>query len=55
LGEIAQCHTPIRFLDLDPPALTDPPALGADTERVLTELADLSEEDLNRLRAAEAI
>jgi len=55
LGEIAQCHTPIRFLDLDPPPLTDPPALGADTERVLTELADLSEEDLNRLRAAEAI
>jgi crotonobetainyl-CoA:carnitine CoA-transferase CaiB-like acyl-CoA transferase len=55
LGEIAQCQTPIRFLDIDPPPLADVPALGADTDRVLAEFAGLSRQDLERLRSADVI
>lgn len=55
LGDIAQCHTPIRFRDIEPPALEDVHDLGADTERVLGELAGLSAADIARLRDAEAI
>ena len=54
-GEIAQCHTPIRFLDIDPPPLTDPPALSSATERVLKELAGLDADEIRHLREAEAI
>ncbi len=55
LGEIAQLHTPLRFRDIDPPALTDVPALGRDTARVLAELAGVDESELERLRIAEAV
>ncbi len=55
LGEIAQCHTPIRFRDMDPPPIEDVRWLGEDTERVLGELAGLSAEEIGRLRDAEAI
>jgi len=55
LGEIPQAHTPLRFREFAPPALTDVPELGADTDRVLRELLGLSEAELGKLRAAEAI
>jgi crotonobetainyl-CoA:carnitine CoA-transferase CaiB-like acyl-CoA transferase len=55
LGEIAQFHTPLRFRDIDPPALTDVPALGHDTARVLAELAGVDDEELESLRRAEAV
>jgi crotonobetainyl-CoA:carnitine CoA-transferase CaiB-like acyl-CoA transferase len=54
-GEISQCQTPIRFRDIDPPTLTDPPELGADTDQVLEELAGLSDEALAALREKGAI
>jgi CoA:oxalate CoA-transferase len=55
LGEIAQMHTALRYRDIEPPALTDVPPLGQDTERVLGELADVDAAELERLRGAEAI
>ena len=55
LGEIAQMHTPLRYRDLEPPALTDPPALGSATAQVLAELAGLSAQEIQALKDAEAI
>ncbi len=55
LGEIAQFHTPLRYRDIDPPSLTDVPALGEDTARVLAELAGVDDEELERLRRADAV
>jgi len=55
LGAIAQCHTPLRFRDLEPPPLTDVPPLGSDTAEVLAELASVDDEELQRLLAAEAV
>lgn len=55
LGEIAQLHTPLRFRDIDPPSLTDVPALGHDTARVLAELAGVDDAELERLRRADAV
>jgi crotonobetainyl-CoA:carnitine CoA-transferase CaiB-like acyl-CoA transferase len=55
LGEIAQAHTPLRFRDIEPPALTDVRALGSDTEQVLADLAGVDAAELERLRSAEAI
>ena len=55
LGRIAQAHTPLRFRDLDPPPLTDVPDLGADTDRILQELAGVDAAEMTRLRAAEAV
>ena len=55
LGRIAQAHTPLRFRDLDPPPLTDVPELGADTDRILQELAGVDAAEMTRLRAAEAV
>ncbi|MEM9620890.1 MAG: CoA transferase [Pseudomonadota bacterium] len=54
-GEIAQLHTPLRYRDIDPPALTDPPVLGEHTARVLGELAGVAEDELALLQQAEAI
>lgn len=54
-GEVAQCQTPIRFADLEPPPLQDVPELGADTDRVLAELAGVSESALAALREDEVI
>ncbi len=54
-GEIAQMQTPLRFRDLDPPALTDPPELGEATQRVLTELLGVGADEFARLKDAEAI
>ncbi|HIG61811.1 MAG TPA: CoA transferase [Gammaproteobacteria bacterium] len=55
LGSIAQMQTAIRFTDIDPPELTEPPGLGAHTRRVLAELAGLSDQDIDVLYQAEAI
>jgi CoA:oxalate CoA-transferase len=55
LGEIPQTHTPLRFRELAPPALTDVPELGADTAGVLRELLGFDDADLAQLRAVEAI
>ena len=52
LGEIAQIHTPLRFRDIDPPELSDPPELGGATAEVLAELAGIDEAELARLRDA---
>ena len=54
-GEIAQMHTPLRFKDLDPPAITDVGELGCDTDRVLRELADVDDTELAQLRNVEAV
>ena len=54
LGRIALCHTPLRYEGVTPPDLTDVPALGADTERVLGELGGYGEDDIKALRQAEA-
>ncbi len=55
LGAIKQMHTPLRFRDIDPPALTDAPELGAATQAVLAELAGVDEAELRRLRGLKAI
>jgi len=54
-GEIAQMQTPLRFADLDPPALTDPPALGDANDTVYRDLADVGPEEMESLRRAGAI
>ncbi|MEM7078996.1 MAG: CoA transferase [Pseudomonadota bacterium] len=54
-GEIAQLQTPLRYRDIDPPELTDPPALGEHTEAVLEELLDIDAPEIERLRRDEAI
>ena len=54
-GEIAQLQTPLRFRDIEPPALTDPPELGNATAVVLEELLGLNAADIAGLRASEAI
>ncbi len=54
-GEIAGVHTPLRYRDIDPPELTDPPSLGNATAEALAELAGVDAEELERLRGADAI
>lgn len=54
-GSIKQMHTPLRFRDIDPPKLTDPPALGAATEAVLAELAGVDAAEFARLKDEQAI
>ena len=54
LGRIALCHTPLRYEGLTPPELTAVPALGTDTERLLRELGDYGDEEIEALRKAEA-
>ncbi|MCY4212013.1 MAG: CoA transferase [Gammaproteobacteria bacterium] len=54
LGRIALCRTPLRYQGMTPPELTDSPALGADTQRVLRELGGYGEEEVEALRQAEA-
>ncbi len=54
-GEIAQLHTPLRFRDIEPPELTDAPALGEHTAAILNEIAGLDAAEIEHLRKAEAI
>ena len=55
LGRIALCRTPLRYAGITPPKLAEVPALGADTEHVLRELAGYDEEEIVLLREAEAL
>ena len=54
-GEISQFQTPIRFQDIEPPALTDVQSLGESTDAILKEFAGVSDDDLATLKAANAI
>jgi CoA:oxalate CoA-transferase len=54
-GQIAQMQTPLRFKDIEPPALTPPPVLGGATDKVLLELGGLTEVQIQALRDAQAI
>jgi crotonobetainyl-CoA:carnitine CoA-transferase CaiB-like acyl-CoA transferase len=55
IGEISQFQTPIRFRNLEPPELTDVADLGADTDQILMELADVAEGELDELRSKKVI
>ena len=55
LGEVSLFQTPIRFSEIDPPALRPVEQLGESTNSVLREFLDLSDSDLENLRAVEAI
>ena len=55
IGEVSQFQTPIRFAEFEPPALKDVRPLGADTDSVLSELIDLTAEDIKKLRDDNAI
>ena len=54
-GEISQLHSPLRYRDVDPLELTDPPILGASTDAVLQEFLGLDAAEVEALRAAEAV
>ena len=55
LGDLALCHTPLRFDGIDPPPLTDVPALGAHTRALLQELGGCDAAAIRGLEAAGAI
>ena len=55
IGDISQFQTPIRFRNLEPPELTDVADLGADTDQILMELADVAEGELDELRSKKVI
>jgi crotonobetainyl-CoA:carnitine CoA-transferase CaiB-like acyl-CoA transferase len=55
VGEFKALGLPYKFLGWDDPAIGAPPALGADTERLLGELLGYSAEKISRLKAAKAI
>jgi crotonobetainyl-CoA:carnitine CoA-transferase CaiB-like acyl-CoA transferase len=55
VGEFKALAIPYKFLGWDNPEIGAPPALGAHTEKVLTELLKLSAQDVSRLRGAKAI
>lgn len=54
-GEIAQLHSPLRYRDVAPIPLRDPPGLGEHTQQVLQEMLSLSDEEVAQLREQEAI
>ncbi|MGH8629434.1 MAG: CoA transferase, partial [Burkholderiales bacterium] len=55
VGEFKALKLPFRFLGWDNPEVGAPPALGADTEKVLAERLGYSSEKIAQLRAAKAI
>ena len=55
IGSVSQFQTPLRFADLDPPALRDVPELGADTRQVLMDLLALTDDEIQSLLAADII
>ena len=55
MGEMSHFQTPIRFKGIEPPALREAPALGADTDHILMELAGVDETDLPGLRSRQVI
>jgi crotonobetainyl-CoA:carnitine CoA-transferase CaiB-like acyl-CoA transferase len=55
VGEFKALAIPYRFLGWDNPEIGTPPALGADTDRILAERLGYSSEKIAALRAAKAI
>ena len=55
LGEISQFQTPLRYRDIEPPALKPVQSLGESTDNILAELAELSSEEIQLLREKKAI
>jgi crotonobetainyl-CoA:carnitine CoA-transferase CaiB-like acyl-CoA transferase len=55
VGEFKALAIPYRFLGWDDPQIGAPPALGADTDRILAERLGYSGEKIASLRAAKAI
>ncbi len=55
LGRIALCHSPLRFVDRELPALSEVPYLGADNREIYCGLFGLSEAELQALIDAEAV
>jgi len=55
VGEFKALGLPYKFLGWDNPEIGAPPALGADTERVLGEMLGYSAEKLKSLKSAKAI
>jgi len=55
VGEFKALALPYKFLGWDNPAIGAPPALGADTERILTDGLGYSRERIESLKASKAI
>ena len=55
VGEFKALALPYKFLGWDNPAIGSPPALGADTERVLGEMLGYSAAKIEELKSAKAI
>lgn len=54
-GEMVQMQTPLRFKDIAPPAVTDPPLLGGATDDVLAEFLGLDAQEIAALHDKEAV
>ena len=50
LGEISLFQTPIRFADIDPPAIAPVQGLGESADQVLQELSGISDDELASLK-----
>ena len=55
VGEFKALALPYKFLGWDDPQIGAPPALGADTERVLADMLGYSAEKIEQLKGAKAI
>ena len=55
VGEFKALALPYKFLGWDDPEIGAPPALGADTERVLADMLGYSPERIEKLKGAKAI
>ena len=55
VGEFKALALPYKFLGWDDPEIGAPPALGADTERVLADMLGYSAERIEKLKGARAI
>ena len=55
VGEFKALALPYKFLGWDDPQIGAPPALGADTERVLADMLGYPAEKIERLKGAKAI
>ena len=55
VGEFKALALPYKFAGWDNPAIGAPPALGADTERILAQTLGYSAEKIEMLKAAQAI
>ena len=55
LGDIVLCSTPLRFAEQAPPPLQSVNELGADTDSVLAEFLQISDDELQELADSEVI